>query len=134
MNSNKLLTGTFILALFISTACDKTGTTRSQDTEQEPRVPIPINSSHDCKAEFKSYKNMDCFYHLPNIKNGEYFTSRYEDTSNIDKAGVTLGKGQWLCQKGVWRQMYSPLCLTCLPGHSFEHCKAKWEDLYKKLY
>ena len=135
MDLNKPLKNVLILfLLFMFSSCDRNKTGRGHTRVQGPEQYPQVHSFHNCKAELKSYKSNPCFYQLPNIKNSEYFTSRYADSSDINKAGVTLGKGQWLCQKGVWQQVYSPLCLTCLPGRSFEDCKSKWETLYKKLY
>ena len=132
MNLNTLLKWLIILSPLIFIACG--------DTTVETKPPPPSNlssgriyNSNDCKAHFISNSNTsECFYPLPLMKNGETFTSNYKDTVNIQSKGITVGKGQWRCQNGHWYQIYPPVCLTCLPGHSLKHCTTQLENLIKK--
>ena len=133
MNLNKLLKWIAVFSLFIFTACNNDNTTVRQKRKENQKNPNSNRqsdsrySSGNCKAKFIS--NKECFYQLPETKNNEVFTGKYEDILDIHTKGATIGKGQWLCQKGAWRPVYSPLCLTCLPEHSFEQCTTEWNNL-----
>ena len=135
MNLNKLLKWIAVFFLFIFTACND-NTVVGRETKNNQKNPNlnrqsgQIYNSGNCKAKFIS--NKECFYQLPEMKNNEVFAGKYEDILDIHTKGVTIGKGQWLCQKGTWHQAYPPLCLTCLPGHSFEQCATEWNNLIKK--
>ena len=106
---------------------DSTPQPQKKDTHQSHKIHNP----NDCKAKFMSNKNTNCFHPLPTIKDGQPFTSHYKDTSNIHTKGVTVGRGKWHCQKGTLYQVYRSTCLTCLPGHSLEHCQAQLEHLIR---
>lgn len=121
-------------AFFILNSC-------GENKPKRPKPPKPLNTSaptqrgtpNDCKQKNVSDKNIDCFYVLPNIKDGQTFTGTYKDTETTQTKGITVGKGVWICQKGKWRQLYRPhLCLTCLPKRNLEQCQAELERLLKK--
>ena len=129
-----------ILFLFFIGACggknppSKTNT-ETKTTSQSKKNSSPIQTNlpkpsnpNSCKKSVKQVKNADCFYVLPTLGNGQSFTGNYKDIVNIQTKGVTVGKGMWHCQKGVWYENYN-VCLTCLPGHSLEHCQTELNHL-----
>ena len=94
----------------------------------------PVNTStrthgsNNCSSTLIS--NEECFYPLPVIQSGRTYVGTFEDTETSE---VTVGKGEWLCQDGIWYQLYRPTCLTCLPGHSLAHCKNALEETIRGL-
>ncbi len=133
---NTLFKHLIILSFFFVSACGGRKPTKpNTETGTPPQSRSPIQSSlpkphnpNDCKASVMQVKNADCFHQLPALGNGQTFTSNYKDILNIYTKGVTVGKGMWRCQKGTWYEHYN-VCLTCLPGHSLEHCQTELNRL-----
>ena len=151
---NKLFIGIFVFFLLLIISCNNQE--EEKDTNQVPEqikkdlgpsmpgrlgpsMPGRLGPSSesravnpgDCKAHFVSSSQTECFYSLPNLKDGETFTGNYQEALSIHTRGVTVGQGLWICKKGQWYETYR-VCLTCLPGHSLEHCKNSLENLIKK--
>ncbi len=138
---SKLLKGLIILSFFIFFGCE-TETIIQQDSpppqkntpkKNTPKTIIIDNPKpNNCKSEFISDKATDCFFILPDIQNGNTFTGKYVDTLQSQTKGITVGKGEWICQNGTWYQLnYRFVCLTCLPQHDLEHCQTELERLIK---
>ena len=102
------------------------GTTRV--ITSTPITTTRVHGSNSCASTLIS--NEECFYPLPVIQSGQTYVGTFEDT---ETSKVSVGKGEWLCQNGVWYQLYKPTCLTCLPGHSLAHCKSALEDAIRTL-
>lgn len=103
------------------------GTTRV--IASTPITTTRVHGSNSCASTLVS--NEECFYPLPAIKNGQTYVGNFKDTETSE---VTVGKGEWLCQDGIWYQLYQPTCLTCLPGHSLAHCKNALEETIRSLH
>ena len=86
-------------------------------SENSSQTPPPEN----CNSKVISQD--ECFYPLPSAPHGRIFNGSYEEALHINTKGVTVGKGQWLCDKGSWKPVYKHTCLTCLPGRSIQQCQ-----------
>lgn len=104
------------------------GTTRVIASTPITTTTTRVHGSNSCASTLIS--NEECFYPLPVIQNGQTYVGTFEDTETSE---ITVGKGEWLCQDGIWYQLYQPTCLTCLPGHSLQHCRNALEDTIRAL-
>ena len=134
---NKLKKALIILLFLITNSCGKKNQKPEENSNPQPKKQDSNQSGNilnpnNCNAIIISEKQTDCFYPLPSIKNSEFFIGHFKDTLNIHTNGITIGQGKWLCQKGTWYDVYRSPCLTCLPGHSLEHCQAELERLIRK--
>ena len=91
--------------------------------------PSPETDDGSDNCESKLISNDECFYNLPAMEHNQTFTGRYTDILRINTEGAVVGQGSWRCVRGTWQNVYSPVCLICLPGHSLEHCQNKLESL-----
>lgn len=120
----------FFLVVTLVSCGDRKGKT-SPNTDPAPPLEHPGPPYSDyCQSEIIS--NDECFYTLPDTADGEVFTGNYNDSSRVNTKGATLGLGVWLCRKGTWYEVHPPICLTCLPGHSLEHCQSELDRLIKE--
>ena len=96
-------------------------------------VSTPINTTRihgSNRCPYTLISNEECFYKLPVIQNGQTYVGKFEDTQSRE---VTVGKGEWLCKDGIWYQLYKPVCLVCLPGHTLAQCKNTLEATIRAL-
>ena len=106
--------------VFLFSACGGSGTSSPQDPPSRNRCNSKVVSQDEC------------FYILPSAPSGQVFNGSYKHDLAIHTKGVTVGKGQWRCIKGSWKPVYQHTCLTCLPGHSLEHCQSSLNKLITK--
>ena len=130
---NHLSKGAIIFSFFIVLSCGDNTSQPKRVSKPQPQKTSPSykkHSSNDCKSTVISQKDNDCFFPLPLIKDGETLTNYYEHL--LDPKGITVGKGEWRCEKGsLYQPSYRYRCLTCNPGRSLEYCKNQLEILIR---
>ena len=119
-----------IMAFLILCSCSSwDGTPASPPGPTYPPGPThPPGSS--CLAKILSKD--ECFFNLPTMAHGEPYTWLLKDPLNLETTGVVVGKGEWICQHGVWKALYPRICLGCNPGHSVKHCMKELDRLVEK--
>ena len=120
-----------LLSFFLVTlvSCGGGGGGKSTDKKGSPTEDDDYLWTNPGDCKFKPVSNDECFYLLPDIPNGEHFTGYYRESLEKDTKGVTVGRGVWGCRNGSWFEIEAPLCLTCNPGRSLQHCESELNRL-----
>lgn len=90
----------------------------------KPVVPLPKRGQPKTflSCQKKTLSQDECFFNLPALPHDQVYIGLYKDDLNLETTGVVVGKGTWTCHNGVWKTTHEKVCVTCLPGHSLEHC------------
>ena len=124
MNSNVLLKQLIISSFLILQSC-------GDNVETGEGLPPKPTDARSKKCSSYLVSNGPCFYNLPDkFPEGESLFMNFKDIEHQDTKGVTVGRGKWLCKNGKWKELQSPLCLTCEVGRSFEYC---WNKLKESI-